>query len=168
MLQERSEDEQAPQAEDDAGDRREQLDSHSHRPPHPRRSELRQEHGDAEADRNRQQHREGRGDQRAVDGCESPEFLGNRIPDGLREESDFELGERGPGAHEEGDGDAAEQRQDQNCGDERGSAEELLSLTLNRSVPRFSRSGYLYCHVTASPKFSRGFGALARIPVHVV
>ena len=49
LLQERREDEQAPDAVDDAGDAGQQLDGDADRPPEPVRAQLGEEDGDAEA-----------------------------------------------------------------------------------------------------------------------
>jgi hypothetical protein len=64
--QERAQHEEAPHAVDDRGNAGEQLDRHADRAAQPLRTELGEEDRNAEADGNGNQHRDERGDERAV------------------------------------------------------------------------------------------------------
>jgi hypothetical protein len=94
--------EQAPDAEYDAGDGGEQLDSHANGPFQHRRAELGQEEGNAEAGRHGDGHRDHRGHHRAVDRRQSAELFGDRIPDLAGDERETERLERRPGTDHKG------------------------------------------------------------------
>ena len=79
-LQERREDEQAPDAVDDAGNAGEQFDGDADRPAQPLRAQLGEKERDHQADRNRDQHGNERGDDGAVDRRQRAEIVGDRIP----------------------------------------------------------------------------------------
>ena len=76
----RPEDEDAPEPEDHARDRREQLDERSDRPADPARRELGEEERDRDRHRRRDQERDEGGDDGAVDEVERPEILRDGIP----------------------------------------------------------------------------------------
>ena len=87
LLQERREDEQAPDAVDDARDAGEQLDRDADRAAEQHRAQFGQEHSDHQADRDRDQHRDEGSDERAVDRRERAEALGHRVPALVEEET---------------------------------------------------------------------------------
>src|SRR6185437_183101 len=98
FLHEGGEHEEAPDAVDDAGDRREQLDHRAQRPLEPDRTEFGDEDGDAEGDRDADQHGDRRAHQRAVDRRTSAETLLHRVPGLAGDEAPAELLQGGDGA----------------------------------------------------------------------
>ena len=80
-LQDRREHEQAPDAEDDAWNGGQQLDGRADRALQHLAGNFGQEQGDAEADRYGDEHRDERGNQRAVDRRQRAVFIGDRVPD---------------------------------------------------------------------------------------
>ena len=80
-LQHRRQNEQAPDAVDDARDRGQQLDQGADRPAQPGRAQLGQEHGDRRAPTGtRDHHGDQRGDKRTVDRRQRAEELLDRVP----------------------------------------------------------------------------------------
>ena len=80
-LQKRRQDEQAPEAVDDAGDGREHLDEERADAAQPARGDLRQEGGRADAQRHGDQHGDGRGGHGAVDEGQGAELPVGRAPE---------------------------------------------------------------------------------------
>ena len=79
-LQEGSEYEQTPDAVDDAGNAREQLDGDANRSAQRHGAKLGQEDRGAEPDGDGDKHRDKCGDERAADGGKRSELLRNRVP----------------------------------------------------------------------------------------
>src|SRR5271169_6025394 len=119
LLDERGEYEETPDAVNDAGDRRQQLDHRCERPLQPERADLGDEHRDPERNRNTDQHRDGRSDDGPVDRRERPELLGHRVPDFGEHEREPEGTQRRDRTLDQGDDDAAEDQQNEQCEEER-------------------------------------------------
>src|SRR5262252_281979 len=111
FLQERREYEQAPDAIDDAGNTRQELDGDPYRPTQPQGAQLGEEHGDQQPDRDRDQHRDERGDEGAVDRRQRAEFLRHRVPALLDEKIQPEGAQRRHRAIDERNNDPAENDQ---------------------------------------------------------
>src|SRR5262249_24316772 len=109
LLQEGGEDEETPNAVDEAGNAGQELDRNADRPAQKLRAQLGQKHGDEKTDRNRDQHGDEGGDKGAVDRGERAEALGDRIPPFLDEEIEAERLQRRHGADDQGEDDAAKQ-----------------------------------------------------------
>ena len=111
--QERAQHEEAPHAVDDRGDAGEQFDGQADRTAQPERTDLGQEHRDAETDGNGDHHRDHGGDQRAVDRTERAEHrrIGRRRPALRPQEGEAVFPHRGPGADDQREDDAAEDEQ---------------------------------------------------------
>src|SRR6516225_530858 len=81
LLNKRREYKQAPNAVDDDGDGREQLNHRGERPFQPDRADFSDEHRHAERHRYADHHGNCRGDQSSIDRCEGTELFGYRVPD---------------------------------------------------------------------------------------
>ena len=116
----------APDAVDDRGNSREELDRDADRPTQRRPAELRQEHRDAKADRNRDQHGDQRGDEGAVNRRRRAEFLFGRTPGVGEQKADAEFPERRPRANEQGDQDPEQEHKNENRRAEGQQAEAVV------------------------------------------
>ena len=132
-LQERREDEKAPDAVDDRGDARQQFDGDADRPAQPVRAEFGEENRDAEADRNGDQHGDEGGDQRAVDRRQRAEFLGDRVPVVRDKKSESERSKRRKRADDQRDDHAAEHDEHHHRRGLRSNAVKTASPSLNAS-----------------------------------
>ncbi len=144
FLQERRENEQAPDAVDDAGNAGEQFDSNTDRTPQPHRAKLGEKQRDQQADRHRDQHGDDRSDDGAVDRRDGAEFLGHRIPALYIQKAEPERVQSRPRAVHQGNDDAAEDDENGDGGGagemaERGIAktqalQDLAAIRLLRNV----------------------------------
>ena len=139
LLQERREYEQAPDAVDDAGNAGQQLNGDPNGPPQPHWAQLGQKHSDQQPDRDRDQHRNKRRDEGAVDRRERAEFLHNRVPALLDKEVEAESAERRQRAVDEGNNDAAEDDQHPERRGAGENAEDEIDAT--QPIKRFGPRG---------------------------
>ena len=119
LLQERREHEQAPDAVNDAGNAREQLDGDADRTPQPHRAQFGEKYCDEQADRNGDQHGDERRNDGAVDRRDGAEFFGDRIPGLFIEEAHAERAQRRQRPPDQRDDDTAEDDQNRDGGSTR-------------------------------------------------
>jgi hypothetical protein len=103
--------EQAPDAVDDAGNSRQQLDGYADRTAQPLRAQLAQEQRDQHAHRHGDQHGDQRRDKRAVDRRQCPETLRHRVPVLIDQKRRTEGPQGRQTAERQGNDDTPEQRQ---------------------------------------------------------
>ena len=115
LLQQRRQDEQTPNAVNDAGDAREQLDRGADRPFQPFRTQFGNEDGDAETDRNADHHGDDRGHDGAVDRRERAELHLDRVPRLRGQEAPAEMGKCRPGALDQDEDHGTEKDQHEKC-----------------------------------------------------
>ena len=125
-LQEGREDEEAPDAVDDRRDPGQKLDRDADRAAQPMRAKFSQENRDANPDRHGEDHGDRGCRQRAVNGRESAEFLGDRIPGLRRKKSESESPEGGERAYRQSGDDAAKDQQHRDRGGERRQAKPII------------------------------------------
>jgi hypothetical protein len=135
-VQHRREHEQAPDSEDDAGNRRQEFHRDPDRALEHGRAQLGQEQRDAESGGYGKQHGDQRSDHRSVDRRQRTELIGDRIPDLAGDEGKSKVRQRRPGAAQERDGHSAQNQQHQQRRNESGRAENSLEEQLPCSVPR--------------------------------
>ncbi len=111
LLQERREDEQAPEAVDDRRNAGEKLDRRSDRPAQRMRAKLGEEDCNAEADRYRDDHGDDGCNHRAVDRRQRAILAGGGVPDVGEEEAEAERFKRGNRAVDQRRDDTAEEQQ---------------------------------------------------------
>ena len=112
LLQERRENEQAPDAIDDARNAGQQLDGDADGAPQQWRTKLRQEKRDQQSDRDRDQHGDERRDDRTVDRRQRAEPLGDRVPALLEQEAQAKGFPSRHRADHQGNNDRAEEDED--------------------------------------------------------
>jgi hypothetical protein len=146
-----SEDEDSPQAEDDARDRGEELDHRRDRRCELLRRDLGEEERDPDRDRDGDDERDQRRQGGAVDEGERPELLGDGIP-GLRpDEGETEVLDRRPGEVEDLVRDPAEQehaargRREGEPAEQRVAEPEPAALEAGRCRTGRGRRGVVEC-----------------------
>ena len=103
------------------------LDSDSNRAPHRTGTDFGKKNGDTDADWDSHEHSQKRRDQRAGDGCEPSEFLRDRIPDLGPDKRQAKGPDRWPSTRDECPANAGEQRQDEECADERETVKDPIN-----------------------------------------
>src|SRR5579885_104248 len=114
-LQKRRENEQAPDAVDDARDAGQKLDRDCDRLPKRRRTKLGNENRDPDADRNGNSHRDQGSHDRAVDRRKRAELFGNGVPALRGQKFEAESLKGGPGADDERKENAEQDGKDEKC-----------------------------------------------------
>ena len=125
--EERPQDDDPPQSEDHAGDRRQQLDQDRHRTPDEAGGQLGEVDRDQDRRRGRDDQRDHRADERPVDERGGAELVGDRIPGLVADEGQAELRERRPGLVEDRLGDPHQQGEREQPGQPADRAERRLA-----------------------------------------
>ena len=142
ILDKRRQHKKPPDPVDDAGDRGQKLDHRRQRALQPDRAQFGDEEGDPERHRDRDQHRDRRGDEGAVDRRQRTEFLGDRVPHIGDEETRTEGRQRRQRARDQRCEDAAEQQQHDQRENDGKRAEGDVG---NGAAPRSRRTARLDC-----------------------
>ncbi len=129
-LQDGRQDEQAPDAVDNARHRGQQFNRHADRPAQPARTGLRQEHRNAEAQRDRNQQRDQGSRDRAVNGSPCTKNFGDRVPVLAGHERPLEGRQGRPAAVHQRKDDAGEQYQYEDCRELGGNAKHAFGARL--------------------------------------
>ena len=135
----RRDDEEAPHAVDDRGNRGEQLDRGADRTAQPDRREFGEVERDAEGHRHGEDQRQDGGDDGAVDRHRGAEHFLDGVPGGGNQEQRAELAECGEPAQEQHDDDGAEQNQDECAGEACDAGED--GVTDMHGTPRRGPAG---------------------------
>ena len=116
--------------------------------------DLRREQGNADADRDGQEHTDERDDQRAPDESEDAELLGVRVPVGREEVAEAVLRERGPRLLGRADRDQSEDHQHRDASAERDVAERLVTGRHRCCSTDSGVAGRLRCGVSGDQRGS--------------
>ncbi len=124
------------------GHRGQQFDRGADRAAQPHRRQFGQVERDAECQRHREDQRQDRGDQRAVDRDGGAEHLLHRVPVGRSDEAEAELAKRRQSADQQRQDQAAQQDQHEHAGEPGQECEDRIPDLVARGVPNVMPAGY--------------------------